>query len=129
MTLNDPIADSLSKINNAVKALYKEVTLKNSKLLVSILEVLKENSYIGSYEFIEDGKQGLIKVNLIGTINTCAIIKPRFPVKITELEKIERKFLPAKDFGILILSTNKGVMTQNKARDENVGGTLLAYCY
>jgi small subunit ribosomal protein S8 len=129
MALNDPIADSMSKINNAVKALYKEVSLKRSKLLLSVLDKLKENSYVGSYEIIEDGRSGIIKLNLIGNINKCSIIKPRYPVKVENLESYEKRFLPAKDFGILIISTNKGLMTQKEARENNIGGTLLAYCY
>jgi len=129
MVLNDPIADSMSKINNAVKALNKEVTLKKSKLLVDVLEVLKANGYVGSYEIIADGKQDLIKVNLLGTINECLAIKPRYPAKLEELETFERRFLPAKDFGVLIISTNKGLLTQKQAKEQHVGGTLVAYCY
>lgn len=129
MTLNDPIADALSKINNAVKALNKSVKLKNSKLLIKILDVLKDNGFIGSYEIEQDGRQGLVKVNLVGTINECFAIKPRYPVKIEELEKFEKRFLPAKDFGVLIISTNKGLLTQKVAKEQNVGGTLVAYCY
>ena len=129
MTLNDPLADSLSKINNAVKALNKVVVLKKSKILLSVLEVLKTNGYVGSYEVEEDGKQGLIKVNLLGTINKCSVVKPRYSVKIDEIEVFEKKYLPAKGFGIIILSTNKGLMTQNTAKENNVGGTILGYCY
>lgn len=129
MALNDPLADSLSKINNAVKALNKTVTLKKSKFLLSVLDTLKENGYIGSYEVVEDGKQGLINVNLVGTINKCGIIKPRFPVKLDELESFEKRFLPAKDFGVLLISTNKGLLTQKQAKETHVGGTLVAYCY
>lgn len=129
MALNDPIADSMSKINNAVKALYKTVTLKKSKLMINIIELLKNNNFVGSYEIIDDGKQGLIKVNLLGTINKCSIIKPRYPVKVEELEGYEKRFLPAKDFGVLIISTNKGLMTQVEAKEQNEGGVLVAYCY
>ncbi len=129
MTLNDPIADSLSKINNAIKALNTKVTLKNSKLLRNILTVLQENGYVGSFEVVEDGKQGLINVNLLGTINKCGVVKPRYSVKIEELETFEKRFLPAKDFGIIILSTNKGLLTQKQAKEENVGGSIIAYCY
>jgi len=129
MALNDPIADALSKINNAVKALNATVLLRKSKLLVKVLDVLKENGYIGSYEIIEDGKQGLVEVNLLGTINKCLAIKPRYPVKVEELESFEKRFLPAKDFGVLIISTNKGLLTQKEAKEENVGGSLIAYCY
>ncbi len=129
MTLNDPIADALSKINNAVGALYKEVVLKKSKLLVNVLEVLKESGYVGSVEEVEDGKTGLLKVQLLGTINKCSVVKPRYSVKIDELENFERRFLPAKGFGVIIISTSKGLMTQNQARENNIGGQLIAYCY
>lgn len=129
MTLNDPLADSLSKINNAVKALNKVVVLKKSKLLLSVLDVLKENGYIGSYDIEEDGKQGLVTINLLGTINKCGIIKPRYPVKVEEIEVFEKRFLPAKDFGVIIISTNKGILTQIGAKEQNVGGTIVAYCY
>ena len=129
MVLNDPIADSLSKIDNSTRALNNTVMLRRSKLIINILNVLKNNGYVGSYEEIEDGKQGLIKVNLIGTINSCKVVKPRYPVKVEELEKYEQRYLPAKDFGVLIISTNKGLLTQKEAREQNVGGTIVAYCY
>jgi len=129
MTLNDPLADSLSKISNATKALSKSVELKKSKLLINVLEVLKKNSYIGSYEITDDGRQGLVTVNLVGTINNCSVIKPRFAVTIETLEAFEQRFLPAKDFGVLIISTNQGLLTQKEAKDKNIGGLLVAYCY
>lgn len=129
MTLNDPLADSLSKIDNATRSLSKTVELKKSKLLIQVLEVLKRSNYIGSYEIEEDGKQGMVKINLVGTINECRIIKPRFPIKISELEAFEQRFLPAKDFGVLIISTSKGLLTQKEAREQNIGGSLIAYCF
>ena len=129
MTANDPLASALSKIDNAVKALNAEVSLQRSNLLVGILELLKANSYVGSYEEIADGKQGMLQVHLLGTINKCGVVKPRYPVKVEELESYEQRFLPAKDFGVLIISTNKGLLTQQQAKDMNAGGTLIAYCY
>lgn len=129
MTLNDPIADSMSKINNAVLALQSEIVLVKSKLLISLLDKLKENHYIGNYELIEDRKQGKVRIQLLGNINKCCVIKPRYPVKVEEFENYERRFLPAKDFGILLISTNQGVLTQQEAKEKNVGGVLVAYCY
>ena len=129
MALNDPIADSLSKINNAVKGLHSFVILKKSKLLVSLLEQLQAYEYVGEIEEIQDNKQGMLKVHLIGNINKCSVIKPRYPIKVEELETYERRYLPAKDFGILLITTNKGILTQDQAKEQNVGGALLAYCY
>jgi len=129
MTLNDSLSDAISKINNASKALKKEVIVKRSNLLVNLLNVFKKYNYIGDYEIIEDGKQGLIKINLVNTINKCGVIKPRFPVTISELEKYERMFLPAKDFGIIVISTTKGLLIQKEVVEEKIGGVLIAYCY
>ncbi|MFT4244790.1 MAG: 30S ribosomal protein S8 [Candidatus Woesearchaeota archaeon] len=129
MALNDPIADSLSKINNAVKGLHSFVILKKSKLLLSLLKQLQTYEYVGEIEEIQDNKQGMIKVYLIGNINKCSVIKPRYPIKVDELETYERKYLPAKDFGVLLITTNKGILTQDQAKEQNVGGALLAYCY
>ena len=129
MVLNDSLANALSKIDNAVRSLSTVVVLSKSKLLLGVLDLLKENGYVGSYSVIEDGRGGLVEVNLLGTINSCSVIKPRSSVKLDDFEACEKRFLPAKDFGVLIISTNKGLLTQQQAREQNVGGNLIAYCY
>jgi small subunit ribosomal protein S8 len=68
-------------------------------------------------------------VNLSGSINSCGVIKPRFAIKRAELEKYEARYLPAQDFGVLILTTTEGVISQSKAKEIGVGGKLLAYVY
>lgn len=90
---------------------------------------MQENKYIGEFEYIEDGRAGLFKVRLTGNINDCGVIKPRYSVKRTELEKFEARYLPAQDFGVLILTTTRGVVSHNTARDLKTGGKLLAYVY
>lgn len=129
MALNDPIADAFSKINNAVKGLHSFVVLKKSKLLMSLLKQLQEYDYVGEIEEMNDNKQGMIKVQLLGNINKCGVVKPRYPIKVSELETYERRYLPAKDFGVLLLTTNKGILTQMSAKEQNEGGALVAYCY
>ncbi|MFP4401882.1 MAG: 30S ribosomal protein S8 [Candidatus Nanoarchaeia archaeon] len=129
MAQNDPIADAFSKINNAVKSLNSSVVLKKSKLLVSLLNSLKAHNYVGEIEEIQDNKQGMLRVHLLGNINKCGVIKPRYPISVESLEVYERKYLPAKDFGILLITTNKGILTQSESREHNVGGSLVAYCY
>jgi small subunit ribosomal protein S8 len=125
----DTIANGLSKINNASASDKNKVVLKRSKFIVSILKVLKKWDYAENIKEIEDNKQGLVEIELKGTINKCGAIKPRFPIKVLEMEKYERKYLPAKDFGILLISTNKGVLTQSEAKEKNIGGSIIAYCY
>ena len=71
----------------------------------------------------------MLKVNLIGKINNCGVIKPRFAIKSDEFEKFEKRFLLAKDFGIIIVSTNQGLITHREAKKKKIGGKLMAFCY
>jgi len=130
MSLNDPLADALSAIKNAEAVGKLSCTLKPaSKLIGSVLRVMREYGYIEEFEFIDDGRAGEFQVRLRGKINTCGVIKPRFSVKLTEFEKWEARFLPAKGFGVLILTTPKGVLSHYEAREMGTGGQLLAYVY
>ncbi|MCD6542744.1 MAG: 30S ribosomal protein S8, partial [Thermoplasmata archaeon] len=72
---------------------------------------------------------GYYEVELKGTINDCKAIKPRYPIKRDEMEKWESRYLPARDFGILILTTNQGVISNKKAKELGIGGKLHAYVY
>ena len=69
------------------------------------------------------------KVELEGNINKCGVIKPRHAVKKDEFEKFEKRYLPAKNFGILIVTTPEGIMTHYEAKERGIGGRLLAYMY
>lgn len=128
--LNDPLSNAMSKILNAEKTGKNKVIIKPvSKTIKQVLDVMKENGYLGDYKEIEDSKGNLLELNLLGQINKCGSIKPRFSVKNDNFEKFEKRLLPAKDFGIIIVSTSKGVMTQTQATEKKIGGSLLAYCY
>ncbi len=128
--LLDPLADALSTIKNAESIGKPECTIRPaSKVIGSVLKVMKDKGYIGDFEFIEDGKSGVFKVQLKGKINKCGVIRPRHAVKNTEFEAWEKRFLPAKGFGSIILTTPGGVMTHSEARENGLGGQLLAYVY
>lgn len=128
--LNDPLANVLSYINNHEKLGRKEITVaNNSKVIRKVLEILNLHNYVGTYTEIEDGKGKLLNINLLGNINKIGVIKPRFNVKKDDYEKFEKRYLPAKDFGILIVSTSKGMMTHNEAKEKGLGGRLICYCY
>jgi len=128
--LLDPLADALSTIKNAESTGKPDCTLRPaSKLIGNVLKVMKEKGYIGDFEFIDDGKSGNFKVQLKGKINKCGVIRPRHAVKNTDFEKWEKRYLPAKGFGSIILTTPDGVMTHSEARDNGIGGELLAYVY
>lgn len=128
--LNDPLAAALSKIMNAEKIGKKEVEIKPaSKIIKKVLELMNDHRYLGAYEELEDGRGNFLKVNILGNINKCGVIKPRFSTKHNNFEKWEKRYLPAQDFGIIIVSTPLGIMTHNQAKEKKVGGKLLAYCY
>ncbi len=130
MSMNDTIASALSKINNAEKATKKVVLLSpSSKLLKQILELLNKHNYVGEFVEETDSHGSRITLNLLGEINKIGAIKPRYAVKVEEYEKFEKRYLPAKDFGFLIVSTSKGLMTHIEAKKQNLGGRLIAYCY
>ncbi|USN45964.1 MAG: 30S ribosomal protein S8 [Candidatus Woesearchaeota archaeon] len=129
--MNDPIASALSKIDTAVKRGKNQVVIYgHSQQLKTIFSLLQEHQYLGSFEEMIDRKGNYLIVNLLhGSLNKVGAIKPRYPVKVVELEKFEKRYLPSKDFGFLIVSTSKGMMTNAHARKAGLGGVLVAYCY
>ena len=127
---NDPLNDAMSTIKNAATVGKSECQIKpSSKLIGRVLKVMQENGYINQFEFVEDGKAGVFKVKMQGKINNCGVIKPRYSVKKVDLEQYEARFLPAQDFGVLIISTTEGVISHVKAKELGVGGKLLAFVY
>ncbi|MCK4491840.1 MAG: 30S ribosomal protein S8 [Candidatus Altiarchaeales archaeon] len=128
--MHDIINDAISNIKNHERIGRSECIVKpSSKLLISILRVFQREGYIGEFEVADDGRGGNIRIALIQRINDCGVIKPRFSIKLDEIQKWEQKFLPARDFGILVMTTPKGVMTHTEAKEKGVGGKLLTYVY
>lgn len=130
MSMNDTLANALSHLLNCERIGKTECTIKNvSKVIEKVLEILNKNRYLGKSKISKSSKGQKLSIELKGTINNCGTIKPRFPVKLSDYEKFERRYLPAKDFGILIVSTTKGMMTHTEAIEKKLGGKLIAYCY
>lgn len=127
---NDPLNDALCVIKNASVNGKMECTIApSSKLIGRVLKVMQDHGYINQFEYVEDGKAGKFRVSLKGAINNCGVIKPRTSVKTGDIEKYESRFLPAQDFGVLIMTTTKGVVAQDVAKEMGIGGKLLAYVY
>ena len=126
----DPLSDAFTQTFNAEQAGHYEVTVNPaSKMLGSMLSIMQSSGYVGEYQRIDDGRGGAYRVELIGAINRCGVIKPRHSVKRAEFDKWESRYLPARDFGLLILTTNQGIMNHYDAKKERVGGRLLAYIF
>lgn len=132
MVMTDPIADMLTRIRNANAVRHESVEIPASKIKRQIAEILKREGYIRDAEYIDDGKQGVIRIFLKYGPNNERVItglkrisKPglRVYAKSTEIPRVLR------GLGIAILSTSKGVMTDKEARKAKVGGEVLAYIW
>lgn len=131
--VTDPIADYLTRVRNAIKANHRILEVPSSNLKKELTKVLLEKGYIQNYKFVDDDKQGVIKIALKYNPQTKQSA-------ITKLERVSkpglRKYASAENLprvlnglGIAILSTSKGVITDKEARKEHVGGEVLCYVY
>ncbi|VVC04289.1 30S ribosomal protein S8 [Candidatus Burarchaeum australiense] len=128
--VNDPLADALNVIRTHEIAGKSECTIDPaSKLVREVLLIFQRKGYLGDVEFVDNGTSGTFKLQLVGKINSCGVIKPRFAVKKTDWNKWEQRYIPSRDFGMLIVSTPKGLMTNAEAKEKNTGGRLIAYVY
>lgn len=132
MQITDPIADMLTRIRNANSSKHESVNVPASKLKTEIARILNDEGYINGYEVIDDGLQGIIKINLKYGADKQKVItglkrvsKPGLRVYASK-EDLPRVL---KGLGIAIISTSKGVMTDREARKLNVGGEVLAFVW
>ncbi len=128
--LMDPLANALTNMRNNEMQGNKSCNIQPaSKMIGRVLRTMQKEGYIGEFEFVDDNKAGQFIVELEGNINRCGVIKPRHAVKKDEFERFEKRYLPSKSFGIMILTTSEGIMTHYEAKDKGIGGRLLAYIY
>ncbi|MBN2567116.1 30S ribosomal protein S8 [Candidatus Woesearchaeota archaeon] len=130
MTLNDSLANALTTIGNAEKVGKRSCVVRpSSNVIKRVLGLLNETGYVGGFEETESEKGSYLTISLLGRVNRISVIKPRFEVKADGYEKFEKRFLPAKGFGIIIVSTSQGMMGHAEAQEKRLGGRLIAYCY
>ncbi|MBR9701562.1 30S ribosomal protein S8 [Candidatus Pacearchaeota archaeon] len=123
----DIVADALNMIKNAKRARKETVKIKRiSNLLIEVLKIMKQKGAIKKYKI--SAKDKTLEVT-IGVLSECRAIKPRFTVNIDQIEKYRRRYLPARNLGTVIVSTNKGLMTHEEAQEEKIGGCLVAFFY
>jgi small subunit ribosomal protein S8 len=125
----DLLADGLNKIKLCDRIGKSSCDVKASKLLASVLDVLKANGYIPEYSPKDNGKGGLLSVKLEGKIKELRAVRPRFAVSSKKWVETETSFLPSYNIGLLIVSTPKGVMSNKEAKEEKMGGRLIAFVY
>lgn len=120
----DIIADALNQIMNAKKARKTGVVIeKHSKLLRNVLDIAKENGYL---DYSVDGRRLKIEIK---ELNEIKAVKPRYSVSVEKINGYVRRFLPARNFGFVVVSTNKGLMKHEEAEEQNLGGCLIAYMF
>jgi small subunit ribosomal protein S8 len=120
----DLISNTMNCLMNAKRAKKNKIAVPCSKFLINVLEVIKNNGYINNFE----KKDNKIIIEL-GEFNECKSIRPRYYVKKDAFEKFIRRFLPSRNFGIIIVATSKGLMTQKEAIEQQIGGSLIAYIF
>ena len=121
---HDPLSDALVLIKNADHVGKESAIVPASRLIGDVLKLLTEKGYLNNYEFRDDGRGGEYDISLNGRINGCGAIKPRFSIKLKDMDRHEARYLPAKDFGLLILTTPYGVMNNDQAKEASTGGKL-----
>ena len=123
------LADSLNTIKNAERARQKEVTVSPaSKLIQRVLRIFQQHAYVGEFERYDDGRQGKFKIALLGRINQCEALL-RLNYGFDQFEALERRLLPAPGLGVIVLTTNEGIMTMEEAEEKGIGGIALCYVY
>lgn len=131
MPITDPISDFLTRIRNATKAKHRRVDIPASTMKKALAQILQDQKYIGDFAVLDDGKQGLLRINLKYHEGR-PVIKGMRRVSKPGI----RQYRPAESLprvlgglGVAIISTSKGIMTDVQARKQNVGGEVLAFIW
>ena len=124
------LADVLKTISNAEKRGKRQVLIRpSSKVIIKFLQTMQKNGYIGDFTVLDDHRSGKIVVELIGRINKCGVISPRFDVPVKDVEKWVVNVLPSRQFGHVVLTTTFGIMDHEEARRKKTGGKILGFFY
>ena len=124
---HDIVADALNMIKNAKKSGKEEIRINRiSNLLIEILKIMKQRGAIKKYKI--DSKEKIVELT-IGELIDVKSVKPRFTCKAEQIERYRRRYLPSRNIGTMIISTNRGLLTHEEAIEENIGGCIIAYFY
>ena len=115
--------------NNETRRKRECTILPTSKLGTEVLKTLQRDGYVGEFKRIEDQRGGKFKIKLLAKITKCGSISPRFKVKNDEFNSWEQQYLPAYNRGMLLVTTNQGVMSHHEAVRKGIGGFLIGYVY
>ncbi|CAG9326530.1 unnamed protein product [Blepharisma stoltei] len=124
------LADCLKSIINAEKRGKRQVLIRPaSKVVIRFLRLMQKHGYIGEFEVIDDHRSNKIVVDLVGRLNKCGVISPRFDIALTDIEQVATDLLPSRQFGYVVLTTTYGILDHEEARKRHTGGKLLGYFF
>ncbi|MDA0669172.1 MAG: 30S ribosomal protein S8 [Crenarchaeota archaeon] len=130
MAATNVLANLFNSIyNNEARRNSDCLIIPTSKLGVEVLKTLQKDGYIGEFEHIDDKRGGKFKIELLAKISKCGAISPRFKVKSDEYNQWEQQYLPSYNRGMLLVTTNQGVMSHHEAVEKGIGGFLVGYVY
>ncbi|MFA3782845.1 30S ribosomal protein S8 [Melioribacteraceae bacterium 4301-Me] len=131
MNINDPIADFLTRIKNAVKAKKRYVDVPSSKMKVGLAEILRANNFIRDYNIIEDNKQNILRIHLkyVNGISSISGLKKISKPGLKQYSSKDKLPRVLNGLGIAVISTPKGLLTDKQARKENVGGEVICHIW
>jgi small subunit ribosomal protein S8 len=127
--MTDRLSEAINTIKTNEHIGRQSCVLRSTKLIRAIMDIMQRNSYINGYEEFDDRYMKMMKVSLSNKINEIGVIKPRLAVTKDEIQQYESRFIPSRDFGILIVSTSHGLLTNKEAKEKGTGGRLIAYVY
>ncbi len=125
----DRFSDAINTIKTNERIGRAECVVDSTRLVKAVMEVMKKESYINGFEEFKERHARRLRISLANKINSIGVVKPRYSIGKNDIQKYEARYIPSRDFGILIISTPKGVMTNREAKADGVGGRLLAYVY
>jgi small subunit ribosomal protein S15Ae len=130
MVMVSVLNNTLVNITNAERRGKRQVIVRpSSKVVVKFLQVMQKHGYIEEFEIVDNKRSGKIVINLNGRINKVGVISPRFDVPLDAIEPWTKRLLPARQFGLIILTTSQGIMDHNEARRKQIGGKILGFVY